>query len=41
MKNLKDLVLPFWRRTWPVLAGLGIFAAAQFVAYVVPHRCTL
>lgn len=40
MNNLKGVALRFWRRMWPFFAGLGIFALAQFVAYVVPHRCT-
>ena len=40
MKNLKNIALRFLHRAWPVLAGIGIFAVAQLLAYVVPHRCT-
>ena len=40
MKNIATVTLRALRRIWPVVAGIGVFALAQLVAYAVPHRCS-
>ena len=40
MIDLKTKAKALIHRCWPILAYVGIFAAAQVAARVIPHPCT-